>query len=63
MKEENKKSEMILEVDQDKGEVIIKSNKALYPEAHIFLDTLDEQKLENVLKENAQLIMSMKDTK
>lgn len=42
MEKENKKSEMILEVDQNKGEVIIKSNKALYPEAHIFLDTLDE---------------------
>ena len=63
MREENNKSEMILEVDQDKGEVVIKSNKALFPNTHIFLDTLDEQGLENILKENAQLIMSMRDVK
>lgn len=54
---------MSLKYDKDKEELIVSSNKEGFAEEHIFLNVLEEKELEDILKKNARLIMSLRDNK
>lgn len=60
-----KQDEMILKQDSDNTEeLIISSNKKGFGQVHILLNTINNtEKLVQILNQNAQKIMSLKDIK